>query len=166
MFAPLTDFLTGYSQANSQAHFHVFRPSPKARLNLLTLSWQLLTAEKLACLSNRNSFDEIGNCRSANGVSSRRGNSARDCIPPPRQQLDGGARSLAKDHSQSNVGSQGSENPRGRFQAEGTTTDVHNPGNHRNLNSRKNRKVGKGYWLHSDRSTDGCQRTNQVLRDF
>jgi hypothetical protein len=24
MFAPLTDFLTGYSQANSQAHFHVF----------------------------------------------------------------------------------------------------------------------------------------------
>src|ERR1700757_2561480 len=108
--------------------------------------WQLLMLEKLACLSDRNSFNEVTNRRPPNCIGPRGCNSSRNCIPPSREQFSTGSRPFAKYHSNPNINAQGAKELGCRSQPKFTPADVQHPGDHGKLNCRENRKICERDW--------------------
>jgi hypothetical protein len=103
------DFLTSYSQLEAlnfcKAHdtFRSFTQRVFFRVNRVGLFWQLAPVKNLARLGDGHALNEVCNRGPSNCVCARGRNAGRNCIAPARYQLDGGARPLAKYHSNPNV---------------------------------------------------------------
>src|SRR5947208_778924 len=88
---------------------------------------------RLFRLFQRSAFEKVRRRRTTNRVCARTRNHAANHVAPPREKLQHRARTLAKEHAQTDVCSECS-NKLGRSpQASFSAADVHDSGNHQHL---------------------------------